>query len=306
MKKNFPSLLSLVFLFPICAHCQENSAQASAAAHDTAPIAPGQIASPFGRLKALFPKTRSPKRAKPEKNSHHNSVSHTDNSPEPASDPTNDSAAQSQDAERPKLTKRLSYVPGSDFSEVEFDESVFPPPTLPEGQNNSAHTSIGNTSEKAGDQPSSAVSPIESPKPKVDFDEAKACPGGPGEPCALIGGMRYYPDSFGFARHNRTWGEAMRTPGMLIGASLLMASTIADIETTNACVKANTCTEGNPLWGKKPSRGLMYGVALPIDATVIFLYAREKKQGRGFGAFISMWCLTMAHTYAAAHNAAIR
>jgi hypothetical protein len=147
---------------------------------------------------------------------------------------------------------------------------------------------------------------IDSPKPKLDIDEASACPEGAGKPCALIGGRRYYPDAWGLARHDRTWRQAMLTPGMLIGAGLLIASTVADVETTNSCINAHTCSEGNPLYGKNPSRALMYGVSMPINAGVIFFYATEKRRGRGFPGFISMWCLTMLHTSVAAHNAALR
>jgi hypothetical protein len=147
---------------------------------------------------------------------------------------------------------------------------------------------------------------IESPKPKLNVDEVSACPEGAGKPCALIGGRRYYPDAWGLARHDRTWRQAMLTPGMLIGAGLLIASTVADVETTNSCITAHTCSEGNPLFGKNPSRALMYGVSMPINAGVIFFYAKEKRHGRGFPGFISMWCLTMLHTSVAAHNAALR
>ncbi|MGB8322832.1 MAG: hypothetical protein WCE52_07720 [Candidatus Acidiferrum sp.] len=149
----------------------------------------------------------------------------------------------------------------------------------------------------------SAFSLIETPKPKINVDEASACPERAGKPCALIGGRRYYPDAWGLAHHNRNWREAMLTPVMLIGAGLLIASTVADDETTNSCITAHTCSEGNPFFGKNPSRALMYGVSIPINAGVIFFYAKEKRHGRGFPGFISMWCLTMLHTSAAAHNA---
>ena len=55
----------------------------------------------------------------------------------------------------------------------------------------------------------SVFSLIESPKPKLNVDEASACPEGAGKPCALIGGRRYF-DAWGLARHDRTWRQAMQ------------------------------------------------------------------------------------------------
>jgi len=131
------------------------------------------------------------------------------------------------------------------------------------------------------------------------------CPAGIGKPCALLGGRRYFRDPSHMTEHDATWGQAMRNPMMVIGGLLNLASTIADIEGTEACLRLQTCIEGNPLFGANPSRAKAYGIGIPMGFAIYSLSAWLKKNGDGNLAFGLLWGGTTWHTYHAAHGFAL-
>jgi hypothetical protein len=142
----------------------------------------------------------------------------------------------------------------------------------------------------------------ESPQPKIE-DEWRTCPGGNGKPCAVLGGRLYFSDSLALSQHNKSWADAAKSPGMLLTLGLLTASTIADIETTHACIRAGTCKEGNPLLGQ--SRAQAYSVAMSVNAFAYWAAAEQKRHGRGVVPFFILWGDTAMHSLLAAHNSAL-
>lgn len=126
------------------------------------------------------------------------------------------------------------------------------------------------------------------------------CPDGGGKSCALLGGRLYFSDSGHMTEHEATWGKAMRNRLMLASFVLNLASTVADIEGTQACLHAGTCIEGNPLFGSRPGRARAYGTAMPIAFATYAFAGWMKKHGDGNIAFGILWAGTMAHTYFAA------
>lgn len=140
------------------------------------------------------------------------------------------------------------------------------------------------------------------PTPKRD-DRAQPCPAGSGKPCALLGGRLYFSDPLGFSRHNKTWWDAARSPGMMLSFGLLIASTVADLETTQSCIHAGTCKEGDPLLGQ--SRAQAYSVSMSFNALVFWAAAQEKRHGHGVLPFLILWGGTVMHSTLAAHNSAL-
>ena len=100
------------------------------------------------------------------------------------------------------------------------------------------------------------------------------CPAGIGKPCPLLGGRLYFRDPSHMTEHDATWGQAIRNPMMMVGGLANLASTIADIEGTEACLRSHTCTEGDPLFGTNPSRVKSYGIGIPITYSRISRLAR--------------------------------
>jgi len=125
------------------------------------------------------------------------------------------------------------------------------------------------------------------------------CPAGIGKPCALLGGRLYFRDPSHMTEHDATLGKAMRNPLMVVGGLLNLASTIADIEGTQACLHAHTCTEGNPLFGANPSRAKAYGIGIPLTFVIYSMAALLKKNGNGNYAFAVLWGGTLLHSYEA-------
>ncbi len=102
--------------------------------------------------------------------------------------------------------------------------------------------------------------------------------------------------------HDATLGKAMRNPLMVIGGLLNLASTIADIEGTQACLHAHTCREGNPLFGANPSRARAYGIGIPLTFATYTMAGLLKKHGNGNYAFAVLWCGTLLHAYEASNG----
>jgi hypothetical protein len=136
-------------------------------------------------------------------------------------------------------------------------------------------------------------------------DGPAPCPSGEGKSCPLLGGRTYFSDPIHMTQHDLTWGEAARNPAMLIGDALNLGATVADIEGTQACLHAHTCSETNPLFGSKPSRARAYGTAMPIAFVAYAMAARLKKDGNGNLAFGILWAATAMHVYFAAEGFAV-
>lgn len=57
-----------------------------------------------------------------------------------------------------------------------------------------------------------------------------------------------------------------------------VAATVADVESTQACLRAGTCKEGNPLMPS--NRAGAYGITLSLDALEGWYAHRERAQGK--------------------------
>jgi hypothetical protein len=130
-------------------------------------------------------------------------------------------------------------------------------------------------------------------------DGPTPCPSGEGKSCALLGGRAYFSDPIHMTEHDATWAKAARNPAMLVGFALNLAATVADIEGTQACLRAHTCREGNPLFGSNPSRARSYGIGIPLEMVEYAAFAFVKKEGRGNLAFGLLWASTVSHVYLA-------
>ncbi|MGC1413965.1 MAG: hypothetical protein WA817_01680 [Candidatus Acidiferrum sp.] len=110
--------------------------------------------------------------------------------------------------------------------------------------------------------------------------------------------------------HDATWGKAMTNPAMMSVFVLTLASTVADLEGTQACLHAHTCREGNPIYGHDPTRERAYGTAIPVDFLSFVGAGLMKKNGKGNFAFGFLSAVTAVHIYfassgfAAAHGTA--
>jgi hypothetical protein len=142
----------------------------------------------------------------------------------------------------------------------------------------------------------------DAPQPKSD-DARAACPAGNGKPCAVLGGRVYYSDALGLSQHNKSWSAAATSPSMLLAIGLLTAATMADIETTQSCIHAGTCKEGNPLMGQ--SRAQAYSVSMSVNAIAFWAAAEQKRHGHGAVPFFILWSATAMHAAMAVHNSAL-
>ncbi|MFI5059518.1 MAG: hypothetical protein ACHQLQ_15205 [Candidatus Acidiferrales bacterium] len=150
-----------------------------------------------------------------------------------------------------------------------------------------------------GPGPDSSEESVElpdAPMPKDLAHERGPCPAGDSHPCALLGGFRFYEQT-SLTEHDKTWGQAMSHPIMWGTATALVLSTAYDAEGTRACLRAHTCSEANPIFGKHPNRARMYGTAMPMNAVVIFAMGKLKKQGDGFPAFFITSVTTFMHCF---------
>jgi len=162
---------------------------------------------------------------------------------------------------------------------------------------NSAST-VPTLQQQSADLPEMYVELPDAPMPKDVAHERGPCPAGNNMPCALLGGLRFYKRTT-LTEHDKTWGQAMRHPIMWVSVTALVLSTAYDIEGTQACLKAHSCSEGNPIMGKHPSRARMYGTAMPLNAITIFAMGKLKKQGDGYPAVFIASILSFTHCYLA-------
>jgi|HubBroStandDraft_5_1064220.scaffolds.fasta_scaffold86863_1 hypothetical protein len=131
-------------------------------------------------------------------------------------------------------------------------------------------------------------------------DGPAPCPFGNGKSCAHLGGRTYFSDPAHMTQHDATLAKAVRDPAMLFSLALNLAATVADAEGTQACLRAHTCKEGNPIFGSDPSRARAYGTAVPLVFVAYAAYALAKKKGQGNIALGLLWSSTVAHVYFAA------
>jgi hypothetical protein len=142
----------------------------------------------------------------------------------------------------------------------------------------------------------------DAPQPQSG-DAQPACPAGNGKPCALLGGRLYFADALALSRHNKSWLDAARSPGMVLSLGLLTTATVADIQTTHACIRSGACREGNPLLGQ--SRGQAYAVSMSLNAFAFWAGAEQKRHGHGVAPFFILWSGSVLHAALAVHNAGL-
>ena len=142
---------------------------------------------------------------------------------------------------------------------------------------------------------SESSSKPEAPKPKDD-EVRSMCPDGKGKQCALFAG-RLYLGSTSLTHRDKTTWQALKNPYVAAIATAIVVSTVVDAEGTQACLKARTCREINPLFGSHPSRVRVYGVSTPINAFAIYSMARAKRNGNGVGVLVTGALVTVAHLY---------
>lgn len=65
-----------------------------------------------------------------------------------------------------------------------------------------------------------------------------------------------------------------------------VAMNIADVELTHSCLVKHTCSEGNPLLGRSPSRARMYGFTVPVLTVGILMSAHFRKKAPDKKAWI--------------------
>ncbi len=92
-------------------------------------------------------------------------------------------------------------------------------------------------------------------------------------------------------------------------AAVQIAATVADGETTQWALRSHPdAREINPLFGSRPDRAKMYGIAFSITALQILLQHHAKTISDRTGKFPNGWLLgasvnTGFHTFLAIHNA---
>jgi hypothetical protein len=103
---------------------------------------------------------------------------------------------------------------------------------------------------------------------------------------ALWRGRRNFRDPLHLTEHDATWGKTLRNPMMVVGGPLNLASSIAEIAGTRACLHAHTSVEGNPRFSANPSRAKAYGIGIPM----------------GFAIYATLFCITLCATHASAQS----
>lgn len=124
-----------------------------------------------------------------------------------------------------------------------------------------------------------------------------------GDVCAATG-KRYYPDMWGFDRHNKSFSEAAKQPFMLIATGLMVGTSIFDVRETQVAESRHPHgSEANPLYGKSAAQ--QWGVAIGGDALLWILAVEQKKRGHGVLSFMELCLVASGHFFAAEHNRAL-
>jgi hypothetical protein len=181
-----------------------------------------------------------------------------------------------------------------------FSSSAFAQiPTRPVvEQQSSAIPSVLTESLDASD----AVLP-DSPRPVVSSQEPVPCPAGVGRPCALLGGMRFYPVDL--TQHEKSWWDGMSKPSMIFAACFLIGGTLLDVITTQKYANQNGLRESNLLFGQHPSPARIWGTAMPLLGFQLYLQGKMKKDGHGVAALVMSTGSGLLHAYLAHHNWAL-
>jgi hypothetical protein len=142
-----------------------------------------------------------------------------------------------------------------------------------------------------------APKPVEPVRPTL---APTPCPAGVGKPCALLGGRAFFPDPVHMTEHDKSWKDAMKNRGILLGVGMNAAAAVWDYKTTRHCVDTHRGKEGNPLMGQSQAQELSVGIS--GTALLYVLSGKLKQQGDGNYAFGVLWGGTMLHFFAGAHN----
>jgi hypothetical protein len=82
---------------------------------------------------------------------------------------------------------------------------------------------------------------------------------------------------------------------MLVATGIIIGSIIVDVEGTHACLRAGTCTEGDPLFGTHPSRLRLYGTTAPLTAAAVWMLVKGKQYGYGRWVLLAAAPCTIMH-----------
>ncbi len=88
----------------------------------------------------------------------------------------------------------------------------------------------------------------------------------------------------------------------IAAAAVATAATIADVETTAHCLHMSSCIEGNSIYGRRPSRGQLYAINLPVTGVAVLLAYGLKATGREKTYWIPLAPIATIRGYAAVHN----
>src|SRR5260370_4319940 len=112
------------------------------------------------------------------------------------------------------------------------------------------------------------------------------CPAGVGRPCALLGGRLYFRDPVHMTEHDKSWADAMKNKGMLLGMAVNAAAAVWDYKTTRHCIDTHRGNEGNPLMGQSQAQEVSVGIGL--TALTYFIAGEMTKHGERQFAVLSL------------------
>ena len=95
----------------------------------------------------------------------------------------------------------------------------------------------------------------------------------------------------------RVWSKPF-----IAAVALAGAATVADVETTEHCLRLPLCQEGNALYGPRPSRAKLYAINAPVTGVAIFLAYGLRKTGYQKASFVPLAPVVGLHDWAAIHN----
>lgn len=132
-------------------------------------------------------------------------------------------------------------------------------------------------------------------QPVLPVPAATPCPAGVGKPCALLGGRLFFRDPGRMTEHDKSWADAMKSKGVVLGITLNAAAAVFDYKTTRHCIATHQGKEGNPLMGQSRAQELSVGISL--TALQYFLVGKVKEKGMGNVAFAILYGGTVLHFY---------
>jgi hypothetical protein len=108
------------------------------------------------------------------------------------------------------------------------------------------------------------------------------------------------PMSIAFVEHERK--QQVVTGKFVAFALFAFAATVGDVESTEYGT-SHGASEGNPLVGAHPSRGLLYGISLPVSTGMALWSYKLKRTAPHSARWMIPLCVTIGiHTGAAANN----